>query len=135
VRASIGALGVAGFKVLQWERHWDEPDQPRIDPRTFPPLSVATTGTHDLDPLATMLSRAAVRAEVEALIGSAAYLALLPIQDVFAWTDRINTPSRVDELNWTWRVPRPVDQWPEWGEGREHQVWLRRLTEAAGRAG
>jgi 4-alpha-glucanotransferase len=133
VRTSIGALGVAGFKVLQWERKWDLPDQPRIDPRTFPPLSVATTGTHDLDPLATTLSPAEVRAEVGALIGSGSYLALLPIQDVFGWSDRINTPSRVDELNWTWRVPRPVDQWRDWPEAREHQRWLRRLTGAAGR--
>ena len=42
VRASIGALGVPGFKVLKWERHWNEPGQPPIDPRTFPALSVAT---------------------------------------------------------------------------------------------
>ena len=52
VRASITRLGVPGFKVLQWERHWDQPEQPPIDPKTFPALSVATTGTHDIEPLA-----------------------------------------------------------------------------------
>ena len=97
VRKSITALGIPGFKVLQWERHWDQTGEPLIDPRTFPPLSVATTGTHDLDPLAATLDPGKVRIEVESLIGSGSNLSLVPLQDVFAWKDRINTPSAVGE--------------------------------------
>lgn len=52
VRASITRLGIPGYKVLRWEREWNEPGQPFRNPREFPPLSVATTGTHDTDPLA-----------------------------------------------------------------------------------
>ena len=119
--------------MLQWERLWDQPGEPLIDPRTFPPLSVATTGTHDLDPLAVTLSADEVGQQVELLLGSGSTLALVPLQDVFAWKDRINTPSQVDETNWTWRVARPVDSWRDWPEARERQGWLRRLTGAAGR--
>lgn len=133
VRESITGLGVPGFKVLQWERLWDHPDQPLIDPRTFPSLSVATTGTHDLDPLAATRPPAEVREQVELLIGSGSALALVPLQDIFGWADRINTPSVVSEANWTWRVPRPVDEWPEWPEARDRQRWLGERCAAAGR--
>jgi 4-alpha-glucanotransferase len=133
VRHSITALGVPGFKVLQWERRWDEPGQPPIDPTTFPPLSVATTGTHDIEPLAVTQSREEVRQAVETLLGSGSYLSLLPLQDAFGWPDRINTPSVVDEVNWTWRVPRPVDEWARWADARERQQWLRDLARRTGR--
>jgi len=134
VRKSIAALGIPGFKVLQWERHWDQPGEPLIDPRTFPPLSVATTGTHDLDPLAATLDPGEVKIEVESLIGSGSNLSLVPLQDVFAWKDRINTPSAVGATNWTWRVPRPVDEWADWPDARERQRWLKEVTAAARRS-
>jgi 4-alpha-glucanotransferase len=133
VRASITALGVPGFKVLQWERHWDQPDQPPIDPRTFPVLSVATTGTHDIEPLAAAATQLEIRETIDKLLASGSYLSMIPIQDVFAWTDRINMPSVVNDLNWTWRVPRPMDQWDQWPEARARQAWLRDRTRAAGR--
>jgi 4-alpha-glucanotransferase len=38
--------------VLRWERFWDEPGQPFINPAEYPRSSVATTGTHDTDTLA-----------------------------------------------------------------------------------
>ena len=52
VRESMARLDLPGFKVLRWERHWDRDGQPPIDPREFPERSVATTGTHDIEPLA-----------------------------------------------------------------------------------
>jgi 4-alpha-glucanotransferase len=133
VRHSITALGVPGFKVLQWERRWDEPGQPPIDPTSFAPLSVATTGTHDIEPLAATQSQEDVRQAVETLLGSGSYLSLLPLQDAFGWPDRINRPSVVDEVNWTWRVPRPVDEWARWADARGRQQWLRDLTRRTGR--
>ena len=133
VRTSISALGVPGFKVLQWERHWNEPGQPPVDPRTFPALSVATTGTHDIEPLAATATESEVRVAVEGLLAAGSYLSLVPMQDVFAWPDRINTPSVVNELNWTWRVPQLVDAWAEWPEARRRQAWLGEATRAAGR--
>jgi 4-alpha-glucanotransferase len=43
---------VPGYRVFRWERAWHDERQPFIDPAGFPPLSVATTGTHDIEPLA-----------------------------------------------------------------------------------
>lgn len=51
VRESLKKLAVPGFRVFRWERQWDEPGQPFKDPADYPPLSVATTGTHDTEPL------------------------------------------------------------------------------------
>jgi 4-alpha-glucanotransferase len=43
VRASVKRLGLAGYRVFRWEPG---------DPATYPPISIAMTGTHDTDPLA-----------------------------------------------------------------------------------
>jgi len=51
VRASLARLGVPGFRVLRWERYWDREGQPFRDPADYPPVSVATSGTHDTEPL------------------------------------------------------------------------------------
>ncbi|MBM3776972.1 MAG: 4-alpha-glucanotransferase [Acidimicrobiia bacterium] len=69
VRASLARLGVAGFKVLRWEREWDTPGQPFIDPVRYPAVSVATSGTHDTEPLAIWWRNAPEdeRAAVEAI--------------------------------------------------------------------
>jgi 4-alpha-glucanotransferase len=53
VRASLDRLGVAGFRVFRWERDWHIEGQPFCDPSTYPPVSVATSGTHDTEPMAT----------------------------------------------------------------------------------
>ena len=52
VRASLRRLAVPGYKVFRWERQWDQPGQPFADPATYPATSVATSGTHDTEPLA-----------------------------------------------------------------------------------
>ena len=52
VRASLALLGVPGFRVFRWERAWHEHGQPFRDPSEYPVVSVATTGTHDTEPLA-----------------------------------------------------------------------------------
>ncbi len=133
VRHSITALGVPGFKVLRWERAWDEPGQPLIPPASFAPLSVATTGTHDLEPLGAEMPLAAVDETLAQLLGAGSLLALIPLQDVFGWPDRINVPSVVSDDNWTWKVPRPVDAWGEWDEARRRAETVRALARAADR--
>ena len=114
VRESMARLNLPGLKVLRWERHWDREGQPPINPATFPPRSVATTGTHDIEPLAatpegrTEDQRSSL---LQSLLSAGSILTLIPVQDIFGWTDRINTPAVVDEINWTWKVPWPVDTW------------------------
>src|SRR5690606_7635863 len=125
--------GVPGFKVLRWERAWNEPGEPLLDPATYPELSVATTGTHDLEPLGALLDEAGVEAELERLLGARSALTLIPLQDVFGWPDRINVPSVVADTNWTWKVPRPVDTWLDWDVSIARLDRLREMTQAAGR--
>jgi 4-alpha-glucanotransferase len=52
VRESITRLAVPGYRVLRWEREWKRKDQPFRDPAKYPAISVATSGTHDTDPMA-----------------------------------------------------------------------------------
>jgi 4-alpha-glucanotransferase len=114
VRESMTRLALPGLKVLRWEKHWDRDGQPPIDPATFPALSVATTGTHDIEPLAATPEGATEDqriAVLQSLLSAGSALALIPLQDVFGWTARINTPAVVDDVNWTWRLPWPVDIW------------------------
>jgi 4-alpha-glucanotransferase len=47
---------------------------------------------------------------LEVLFASGANLLILPIQDVFGWSDRINQPATVGDQNWTWRLPWPTDR-------------------------
>jgi 4-alpha-glucanotransferase len=135
VRTSLAKLGVPGFKVLRFEREWDLPGQPLIDPSTFPERSVATTGTHDMEPLAMSHEGPDLDRSLAELLGAGSYLTLIPLQDAFGWTDRINTPSTTNDENWTWRVPRPVDSWPDWPEAVTAAERLRALTETGGRTG
>ena len=143
VRDSLAALGVAGYKVFRWERQWKIDGQPFRDPADYPPNSVATSGTHDTEPMVTwwreapveerravleipslrrMLSDEDLRAAdapglthtlhealLETLFASGSDVLILPVQDIFGWTDRINQPATVSDANWTWRLPWPSD--------------------------
>jgi 4-alpha-glucanotransferase len=52
VRESLTRLAVPGYKVIRWEREWDVDGQPFRDPLAYPAISVATSGTHDTEPMA-----------------------------------------------------------------------------------
>ncbi len=136
VRESLLRLGVPGYKVFRWEREWDVPGQPFRDPAEYSAISVATSGTHDTEPLAIWWESApdeeraavlaipsirarldvrhGVRAELDAMLEtlylSGSGLLILPLPDVFGWRDRINRPATVSAANWTWRLPWPSDQ-------------------------
>ncbi len=146
VRWSMARIGVPGFKVMRWERAYQEPDQPLVDPANYPEVSVALSGTHDTEAMAQWWAEASpslkasllrichltpgdrvdrpfvpeVRdAVLRTLLASASRYVMLPIQDVFGWDARVNTPATVSDANWTWRVPVLMDTWrdsPEWVE-------------------
>ena len=133
VRASLADLEVPGYKVLRWGRQWTAPGKPFLPPRGYPRVSVATTSTHDIEPLAlwwdiidpdekaAMLKlldvtppdapfdRQLHRALLELAAGAGSDLLLLPVQDVFGWPDRINVPATVGDHNWTWKLPLSVE--------------------------
>jgi 4-alpha-glucanotransferase len=52
VRESLERLAVPGYKVFRWEREWKVEGEPFRDPHCYPPVSVATSGTHDTEPMA-----------------------------------------------------------------------------------
>jgi 4-alpha-glucanotransferase len=145
VRASLARAAIPGYKVFRWERHWHSHGQPFRDPHEYPAAAVATSGTHDTEPMTVWWAQAPVEerravldtpsirerlsegeraqaiesmelsstaraALLEALFASGANLLILPIQDAFGWSDRINQPATIGEHNWTWRLPWPVDR-------------------------
>ncbi len=137
VRKSLSALGIPGYKVMQWEREWDSPEQPFINPAEYPELSLATTGTHDTEALTlwwreqpveerarlvkafNLDGRVNVRAPLgmpvlnevlRALYAAPSIVTVLPMQDLFGWSARINLPGTVSESNWTYRLPIPLER-------------------------
>jgi 4-alpha-glucanotransferase len=145
VRESLARMGIPGYKVFRWERRWGIRGKPFKDPLDYPAASVATSGTHDTEPITvwweqatqeerlaaldvpSVRSRLTERARAQALetphlshplwtamlevlFASRANLLILPVQDVFGWSDRINRPATVGDKNWTWRLPWPVDR-------------------------
>jgi 4-alpha-glucanotransferase len=67
VRASLARLGIPGFRVFRWERHWKVDGQPFRDPADYPAVSVASSGTHDTEPMAVWWE-SATEAERRAII-------------------------------------------------------------------
>ena len=60
VREVLTRLEIPGYKVMRWEREWDEAGQPFKDPLTYPACSVATSGTHDTETMAEWWDEAPV---------------------------------------------------------------------------
>jgi len=60
VRESLARLGIPGYRVFRWERRWHDEGQPFRDPVEFPGASVATSGTHDTEPLVIWWEQAPV---------------------------------------------------------------------------
>ena len=67
VRASLARLDVPGYKVFRWERQWHTPGHPFKDPAAYPAASVATSGTHDTEPMVIWWETAS-REEREAVL-------------------------------------------------------------------
>jgi len=136
VRESLTRCGVPGYRILRWEREWEEEDQPFRDPAEWPSLSVGTTGTHDTDALAdwfesmkeeerqaflaipglaALRARSPVRFDVgvreailELVYRSGSDLLLLPFQDALGSRERVNVPGTVTDSNWSYRMPMEV---------------------------
>ncbi|HET6318319.1 MAG TPA: 4-alpha-glucanotransferase, partial [Chloroflexota bacterium] len=52
VRESLRRFLMPGYKVIRWERDWRQPSHPFVPPSRYPGVSVATTSTHDIEPMA-----------------------------------------------------------------------------------
>jgi 4-alpha-glucanotransferase len=129
VRKTLTAIGIPGYRVLPWEND----SGVFRDPKRYPVASVATWSTHDTAPIVSWwddlpeedrseLARlAGLDAEAAAdeqerwlpllrlLLGSASELTLVLPQEILGEHARINTPGTVGDGNWTYRLPRTLE--------------------------
>lgn len=96
VRESLARLAIPGYKVFRWERHWHLPGQPFKDPVDYPPVAVATSGTHDTEPLAVWWETAP-RQEKEAVLAIASVRARLTDDDCARAIDAPGLPDAIRE--------------------------------------
>ncbi len=161
VRKSLTALGIPGYKVMQWEReNWHSPEERFIPPANYPELSLATTGTHDTDTLTVWwreqpieerekfvrslnldsrvnphapLGPSGLCAVIETLYTAPSIIAVLPIQDLFGWNTRINRPGTVSDSNWSYRLPLTFERMAQSAAIRSCVERLREITRRTGR--
>jgi 4-alpha-glucanotransferase len=163
VRASMAGLGVPGCKVLRWERDWNAPGQPFLDPASYPRESAAMSGTHDTETMAdwwdglaldereALLELPVLRAHaladpshvwsdtlrdalLEQLYRSQSDELFLPVQDLFGWRDRINIPGTMGDHNWSWRLPWLVEDLTRIPDAVARARFARELAAATDRA-
>jgi 4-alpha-glucanotransferase len=70
---------------------------------------------------------------LETAYGAGSDDVFMPVQDVFGWSDRINTPATVGSGNWTWRLPWAVDALTGVPEVAERAAWCRAAAARHGR--
>jgi 4-alpha-glucanotransferase len=152
VRGALSELGIPGYRVIPWER--DSALHFR-DPRSFPALSVASLSTHDTKPITTwwedfsppeqaeMAALGAFDAHASPadrslglfalLLGSSSALTLALGQEVLGTDERINTPGTVTDVNWTYRLPKPLEDLEADPGVRARLEAIRARAETAGR--
>jgi 4-alpha-glucanotransferase len=126
VREALVQLRMPGYRVLPWEKD----DSGFRDPRSFPKESVVSWSTHDTAPIDAwwpdlperdreLLAERAGMVEGDDADGSLPLLAdmyransdlaLVLAQEILGIKERINMPATVGPQNWTWRLPRPIE--------------------------
>jgi 4-alpha-glucanotransferase len=160
VRASLTRLGIPGYKVFRWEQRHGEYIDPRsyaalsvattgthdtdtlvtwwdglrVEERVNVLRSLdlqhsALSTQHSGLPWTPTLHLGLLRRLYEA--GST--LTILPIQDLFGWGERINTPATIDRNNWTYRLPVSTAQLDDVPAIRERMLAVRTMIEQSGR--
>jgi 4-alpha-glucanotransferase len=151
VREVLRELGMPGYRVLPWEND----DGVFRDPGGFPTNSVASWSTHDTAPIVSwwgdlsegdrhaLGGRAGVRPEMDErtrtvallrdLYSARSDLALTLAQELLGLPERINTPGTVGETNWTWRLPRPIEDLEADESVGARLDAVRELVDASGR--
>jgi 4-alpha-glucanotransferase len=132
VRATLGELGVPGYRVIPWEK--DDGAGFR-DPARYPASSVATWSTHDTPPIVAWWDElpdsdrealahmagippksndagddpARSLSLLRTLFASSSELTLVLAAELLGERERINTPGTVGGANWTYRLPRTIE--------------------------
>ena len=151
-RETMSRLELPGYKVLPWER--DESFVPR-DVKEYPELSVATWSTHDTFPITAwwykfedwererIAKQAGIALDlpeaerelalIRLLFSARSHLTLLLAQEVLGDKTRINLPGYVGPENWTWRLPRPLEELAEDAKLGERLDAIKKLAQESGR--
>jgi 4-alpha-glucanotransferase len=151
-RRTLTQLGIPGYRVIPWEK---DDGQGYRDTLRYPTSSVATWSTHDTAPivawwdelpegdreqLARMADLAADVSEPERsltllrlLFASSSELSLVLASEVLGQRDRINTPGTVDDTNWTYRLPQPLEDLERDPVALARMGRVRELVRASGR--
>jgi 4-alpha-glucanotransferase len=155
VRETLRQLGVPGYKVIPWEKD-EGPDGGTFrDPSEFAAESVATWSTHDtapitawwgeftgpekeqLEKLAHVPRGASDDERLKALLGmllrSRSSLTLVLVQELLGERSRINTPATVGDANWTYRLPKPLEELERDERVNARMEEIRALVVAGGR--
>jgi len=163
VRESMAQLGIPGYKVFRWEREDGAYIDPHAYPiLSLATSGTHDTDTLVLwwQSLNQQERRQALRVLdeignvpgagqavgstlewtpalhlrlLQRLYQAASVLTILPIQDLFGWRDRINTPATVDGYNWTFRLPVATEHLDQTPVVRERMERLRTMIDASGR--
>jgi 4-alpha-glucanotransferase len=161
VRPSLRSLGIAGFKIPQWEdRHGHLPRGQEYDR-----LSVATYATHDHNPVRELWEEASSSEQarhdlnkmaqfagfethgqpidyekdfypaiMRALFESNSWIAVVMLTDLLARKYRFNVPGTAGAGNWTRRMQRTIAQLRASKTERRRMRVVRELLEKSGRA-
>lgn len=126
VRKVMKELEVPGYKVMRWEKN--ENSTYYIDPKDYEPISLATTSTHDTEPMKTwwnlidenekkqFLDMLGYKSSLnpsyleikdivnEKILNSPSKIVISYIPDIISSDERINTPGTVGSHNWNYRI-------------------------------
>jgi len=152
VRVTLRELGMPGYHVLPWEKGDDGHFR---DPRAFSTNSIVSYSTHDTAPIVSwwdelpegdraqlgaragvepgMDERARTLALLRDLYGASSDLALVLGQELLGTGERINTPATVGGQNWSWRLPRPIEDLEDDAVLASRFDAVRSLVDASGR--
>jgi 4-alpha-glucanotransferase len=164
VRETLAALAIPGYKVLRWEKvpaAGAGAERRFLNAADYPPVALATTGTHDTETLvewwariseaerrrlmeavkpatgadcsSAVLDERQLNAILEWLYASPAKLVVTPIQDLFGWVARINSPGTINTTNWSWRLPFDIETGLEDRRVLERTAQIRAICEKTGR--
>jgi 4-alpha-glucanotransferase len=152
VYQTLAEFGIAGHKVLRWQKE----ELLFHDPKEYPFISLATTGTHDTSALASWWNEISLderksfldmlngedplspddpfsdslhRKILDRLMGAGSSLVIFPIQDVFGSNDQINIPATVGPHNWRYRLPVSVSKLNRNAPYKEKTEFLKQLID------
>jgi len=161
VRPSLRSLGIAGFKIPQWEFY----DGRVTAGADYEQLSIATYATHDHPPVRALWKDAREKAPapdsdlikiasfagfaskiddldyekgfypaiMAALFNCGSWIVVVMITDLLARKYRFNVPGVPGGANWTRRMQRPVSQLRSSPTERRRMKLIRELLEKSGR--